>query len=75
MNQKPIQQQLRSSAEGSNLPSIRRAVLESLSVAIPSLEKQEKIVALDNAWRSEQLVIQQLTKNMEQTMTGLAQQL
>lgn len=75
INQEPAQQQLRASAEGSNLPSIRRAVLEALPVMIPLLEKQEKIVALDRTWRREQAVLRALTKNMKQTMTGLAQQL
>ncbi len=75
INQEPAQQKLRASAEGSNLPSIRRAVLEVLPITVPPLEKQEKIVALVRTWRHEQAVLRALTKNMKQTMTGLAQQL
>ncbi len=75
INQKPAQQKLRATAEGSNLPSIRRAVLGALPIAVPSIEKQKKIVELDRSWHREQAVLRALTKNMKQTMTGLAQQL
>ena len=75
INQEPAQQYLRSSAEGSRLPNIRRKVLEDMPISVPSIEKQRQIIALDKAWQQEQQVLQALTDNMKRTMTGLAQQL
>jgi len=75
INQVPAQQHLKTSALGTSIPSIRRAELAELPIAIPPIEKQRQVVALEQAWQREQEVIANLKNNMKQTMTGLAQQL
>lgn len=53
INQPPFQRQLQQAAEGSSQLSIRRPVLESLSLSVPSLADQQRIVALADLARHE----------------------
>jgi hypothetical protein len=75
INQGPAQQYLKISAEGSNVPSIRRSTLEEMPIAVPALEKQALITRLDTAYWREQQILRELSENMKQTMNGLAREL
>lgn len=73
INQPPFQRQLHQAAEGSSQLSIRRPVLESLSLWVPSLADQQRIVALADVARLERRTLQQLIHNREQQLNALAE--
>lgn len=74
INQKPAQQYLRKSAEGTQILNIRRKVLEDMPIVVPSLHKQETISQLHGIWQREKQVLQALSDNLTHIMDGLAQQ-
>ena len=53
--------------------SIRRPVLESLTLCVPSLSDQQRIVALADLARRERHTLQQLIHNREQQLQALAE--
>ena len=73
INQPPFQRQLQQAAEGSSQLSIRRPVLESLTLCVPSLEDQQRIVALADLARQERHTLNQLIHNREQQLQALAE--
>ena len=75
INQPPFQRQLQQAAEGSSQLSIRRPVLESLTLSVPSLVDQQRIVALADLTRQERHVLNQLIHNREQQLQALAESL
>ncbi len=75
INQPPFQRQLQQAAEGSSQLSIRRPVLESLSLSVPSLADQQRIVALADLARHERRALYQLIHNREQQLQALAESL
>lgn len=75
INQPPFQRQLQQAAEGSSQLSIRRPVLESLSIRVPSLADQHRIVALAELAREERRALHQLIHNREQQLQALAEDL
>lgn len=75
INQTPSQRYFQREAEGSVTKSIRRSVLESLPIAIPSLEKQKSIIRLAQMIKKERQLIQQLTRNGEKLMNTIANDL
>jgi restriction endonuclease S subunit len=75
INQPPFQRQLQQAAEGSSQLSIRRPVLESLTLSLPSLADQQRIVALADLARRERHTLNQLIHNREQQLQGLAEDL
>ena len=75
INQPPFQRQLQQAAEGSSQLSIRRPVLESLMLSVPSLANQQRLVALaELAWH-ERRALHQLIHNREQQLQALAESL
>lgn len=72
INQPPFQRQLQQAAEGTSQLSIRRPVLEALTLSIPSLADQHRIVALDELARQERQLLNQLIRNREQQLNALA---
>ena len=60
-------------AEGSSQLSIRRPVLESLLLSVPSLADQQRIVALTDLARRERQALHQLIHNREQQLQALAE--
>jgi len=72
INQEPAQQYLKKSAEGSDVPAIRRQVLEELPIAVPPVEKQHAILELDRAWQREQAVMGRLKENGRKMMAAIA---
>lgn len=75
INQPPFQRQLQQAAEGSSQLSIRRPVLESLSLNVPSLADQHRIVRLAELARQERRALYQLIHNREQQLQALAEDL
>lgn len=75
INQPPFQRQLQQAAEGSSQLSIRRPVLESLTLCIPPLADQQRIVALAELARQERRALLQLVHNREQQLHALAEDL
>lgn len=75
INQPPFQRQLQQAAEGSSQLSIRRPVLESLTLSLPSLAAQHRIVALVELARAERRVLSQLINNRERQLQALAEDL
>lgn len=72
INQPPFQRQLQQAAEGTSQLSIRRPVLEALTLSIPSLADQHRIVALAELARQERQTLKQLIRNREQQLNALA---
>lgn len=72
INQPPFQRQLQQAAEGTNQLSIRRPVLEALTLSIPSLADQHRIVVLAELARQERQTLNRLIHNREQQLNALA---
>ncbi|PRD64839.1 hypothetical protein C6P64_12325 [Malikia granosa] len=75
INQPPFQRQLQQAAEGSSQLSIRRPVLESLSLSVPPLVDQHRVVALAELARKERRALYQLIHNRERQLQALAEDL
>lgn len=75
INQPPLQRQLQQAAEGSSQLSIRRPVLESLTLCLPSLQDQQRIVHLATLARQERNALRQLIHNRERQLHTLAEDL
>lgn len=75
INEPPFQRQLQQAAEGTSQLSIRRPVLELLTLNIPSLEDQHRIVALAALARQERHALHQLIRNREQQLHALAEEM
>ncbi len=73
INRPPFQRQLQQAAEGTSQLSIRRPVLEALTLSIPSLADQHRIVALVELARQERQTLNQLIYNREQQLRALAE--
>lgn len=72
INQAPLQRELRKAAEGSSQLSIRRPVLESLRICLPSLPAQERIVRLARLASRERDLLTSLIRNRERELGALA---
>jgi len=75
INQPPFQRQLQQAAEGSSQLSIRRPVLESLTLSAPPLSDQHRIVELVELARQERRALQRLIQNRERQLQALAEDL
>lgn len=75
INQPPFQRQLQQAAEGSSQLSIRRPVLESLTLCVPSMADQHRIIALADLARQERSALNRLIHNREQQLHALAENL
>jgi hypothetical protein len=72
INRAPAQRYLAKNAEGTDQLSIRRGVLENLPIAVPPLEKQQRIVAFDKDASRERQLLETLIRNREQQLDALA---
>ncbi len=72
LNQTPLQRQIQAAAEGSNQLSIRRTVLAALTISVPSLETQYRIVNLAKAAREERVLLLTLITNREKQLDAVA---
>ena len=67
LNQPASRNYMLKNRAGTGIPSLSRQVLGDLSVPVPALETQRKIVALQQLWQQEQSLTRQLLVN-RQTM-------
>ncbi len=70
INQFPAQSYFLKSSEGSGARSIRRGILESLSINIPPLDTQKKIVELDRLMCKEQELYKNLAEKRKLLLTA-----
>jgi hypothetical protein len=75
MNLPHSQRYFAQSATGSYITSIRRQVLESLPLLIPSLDRQRLLVRLAQAARREKCLMEQLMENRQRELDLVAQEL
>lgn len=75
INLPEAQRYLAQSAEGSNIPSIRRQVLEAMPIRLPSLERQRILARLADAARREKQLLAQLIQNRERELDLVARDL
>jgi restriction endonuclease S subunit len=75
INRAPAQRYLASNAEGSDQLSIRRGVLESLPIVVPSIKKQKSIIALADLAVSEKQQLEALMRNRQRQLDALAHEL
>ena len=73
INQAPFQRQLQQAAEGSGQLSIRRPVLEALSLHIPTMRQQRGIAALAQLARRERQALHRLIRNRELQLHAIAE--
>jgi hypothetical protein len=75
MNLPNAQQYFAQSATGSYIKSIRRAVLEDLTILVPTLERQHLLVRLAKAAHREKQILERLIENRRQELDLLAEEL
>jgi hypothetical protein len=71
LNQPESRNYILKNRAGSSIPSLSRAVLGDLPVALPSPEAQQKILDLTQLWQREQLLSQQLLANRQKMLDGI----
>ncbi|WP_095498387.1 restriction endonuclease subunit S [Paraferrimonas haliotis] len=72
INQKPAQRYFTVSAEGSLYLSIRKQILEDLPLTLPSIEKQQQLIAMHKCAMKEQKVLKRLIENRQQQLDAIA---
>jgi len=75
LNQAPAQRYFDKSAEGATSRHIRKNVLESLTIVIPSIEQQQEIIRLDKLFSDEARSFEQLANNRQHIMNAIAEDL
>lgn len=75
LNQVPCQRYFEQNAEGTLTKSIRRSVVEATAITVPSISRQQAIVALADVLRHEQRLYKQLLLNGELMMSAIAKDL
>lgn len=75
LNQKILQLYFERSAEGARAKNIRREVLESVEVAIPSVKKQDEILGLEKKIQEEKRCAQGLIEQGRKIMDAVAENL
>ena len=75
MNLPPAQRYFEQSATGSYITSIRRQVLETLPLQIPSLERQRLLVRLADAAKREKHLMERLIQNRQRELDLVAEEL
>ena len=72
INQFPAQRYLSVSATGSHVTGIRRLALENMTISMPDMKKQEKIVAFHKAAVREKKLLLDMVGNRNRQMRALA---
>jgi hypothetical protein len=72
INQKPAQEYLQKNATGSHIQNIRRGVLEELTIAVPSQERQRMVVDFWQAAQRERAVLNRLIETRNAQLDALA---
>jgi hypothetical protein len=72
INQRPAQEYFQREATGSYILNIRREVIENLSLALPSPERQSAIVAFADAALAERAALARLIENRNHQIEAIA---
>lgn len=75
LNYTPTQQRMAEFQSGTSMFSISKQALGALSIPLPSLEDQKKILHLDDLLERERLLTEALMDNRETQVQGVVQQL
>jgi len=75
LNQETAQHYFLTHRSGTNIPMLNKQSLGTLPVPIPPLETQAKIVAIQQCWKQEKQLTEQLLTNREQMLKGIFQHL
>lgn len=75
LNYSATQKQLAESRGGTNIPSINKNALQAIRIAIPPMEIQKKILAVEALGQSEIKTLKQLQQNTENMLAGMFAQL
>jgi hypothetical protein len=75
LNQKPAQDHFAAGATGSYILNLKREVVEQLSIVVPPLAEQQRIVKLDAAAKTERAILNRLIENRMVEMTAIARRL
>lgn len=75
LNQPSMQRILADASQGTSIPLLRAATVKQLKLEVPSLDKQEQILHINQMWEQEQQLTQALLKNRETMLQGVFQQL
>ena len=75
LNQPESRSYILKNRAGTGIPTLSRAVLGDLSVPVPSLETQHKIVELQQLWEKEQFLTRQLLSNRQNMLDSMFSQL
>jgi hypothetical protein len=75
LNQSTARSYFREHRTGSNIPMLSKQALGALPVPVPSLQAQQKIVALHRLAQDERRLTEQLLVNREMMLDGIAQRL
>ena len=75
LNQRAAQDYFKRERMGTHQLSIRRKTLEEMSITVPPMETQKKIMELDRVMREEQRLYKQLAINSAHMMQALTQDL
>lgn len=75
LNQIPCQRYFDRTAEGGLIKNIRKGILEETPIIVPSLKKQQQIIALQELFVREAEIYAQLQHQNQQMMHHIAQQL
>lgn len=65
INQLPVQQYLKENMAGTYIPNINKSTVEGIMMTLPSLDIQEKIVAIDNLRKREHLLMNEIMEKRE----------
>lgn len=72
LNQAPLQTYFRRESTGTLTQGLRKPSVAEAPIAVPSLEKQHQIVQLANVVRQERQLLEELIRNNETMMHGIA---
>ena len=70
LNQKPAQAEITGMRTGAGTPMVPRKEFGDISIPLPSLEIQKKIIELDNIMKKEQNLLQQLAGKRKDLITA-----
>lgn len=65
INQPPVQQYLKENMAGTYIPNINKGTIKGIMIALPTIEIQQKIVAVDNLRKRENLLMSQIMEKRE----------
>jgi restriction endonuclease S subunit len=75
INQQPVQQYLKENMAGTYIPNINKSTVERITVSLPSIDIQNKIVSIDNLKRKECLLMHKIIARREAVISNALLQL